>query len=142
MPRTAKNVLVVDDDASVRALLQTLLESEGYGVRLAEDGVGALKELRTHLPDAVVLDLRMPGLSGHEVLALIRSDAGAPDLPVVMLTGAEGDGDAWRAWSEGVDYYVTKPFEPADLLRYLDYLLHRDAEAVLDEAAARPLIAG
>ncbi len=109
------SVLVVDDDPSVRAVLTALLEADGLEVRAVEDGHAALRALRLQRPDCVLLDARMPGLSGLDVLALIRSADGGLDLPVVMLTG--DDGAAWDAWTSGVDLFVTKPFEPAELLR-------------------------
>jgi DNA-binding response OmpR family regulator len=63
----------------------------------------------------------MPGLDGHGVLTRIRSNGGR-HLPVVMLTAAADDNEAWRAWTEGVDYFLSKPFEPEELLRFLDFL--------------------
>lgn len=123
MASQTREVLVVDDDTSVVAMLAALLTSEGYRVRTVPDGPSALQALTDRRPDAVVLDVKMPGMSGHQVLAAIRASDGGADLPVVMLTGVDDDRNAWQAWSEGVDYFVGKPFEPADMLRYLDYLM-------------------
>ena len=64
----------------------------------------------------------MPGMSGHEVLAAIRQADGGPGLPVVMLTAAADDAQAWQAWSGGVDYFLAKPFDAGQLLRFLNYL--------------------
>ena len=66
---------------------------------------------------------------GHGVLSRIRSSDGGSDLPVIMLTAAADDAHAWQAWSGGVDYFLAKPFDPSELLRYLDYLF---------DGAARP----
>lgn len=115
-------ILVVDDDASVRTLVRDVLEVEGYAVELAEDGFSALRRIEAARPDCVVLDIMMPGMDGHGVLSRIRSAEGGATLPVVMLTAAADDNQAWQAWSGGVDYFLAKPFDPSELLRYLDYL--------------------
>ncbi|MEX2288913.1 MAG: response regulator transcription factor [Mycobacteriales bacterium] len=115
-------ILVVDDDASVRHLVRDVLEVEGYDVELAEDGFAALRRIEAGRPDCVVLDVMMPGMDGHAVLQRIRAGDGGSALPVVMLTAAADDQQAWQAWSGGVDYFLGKPFDPSELLRYLDYL--------------------
>ena len=117
-----RNILVVDDDASVRSLVRDVLEVEGYEVDVAEDGFAALRRIAARRPDCVVLDVMMPGMDGHAVLQRIRAADGGPGLPVVMLTAAADDDHAWQAWSGGVDYFLAKPFDPSELLRYLDYL--------------------
>jgi CheY-like chemotaxis protein len=116
------SILVVDDDASVRALLRDLLECEGHEVRTAGDGFAALRAVSAARPDCVVLDLMMPGMDGHEVLARVRALDGGASLPVVMLTAAADDAHAWRAWSGGVDLFVGKPFDADALLRSLELL--------------------
>ena len=115
-------ILVVDDDASVRALVRDVLEVEGYEVELADDGFSALRRIEAGRPDAVVLDVMMPGMDGHAVLSRIRGSDGGSALPVIMLTAAADDSHAWQAWSGGVDYFLAKPFDPSELLRYLAYL--------------------
>jgi DNA-binding response OmpR family regulator len=115
-------ILVVDDDPSIRALLTDVLEIEGFTVRAAEDGFAALRMVAAEQPDCVVLDVMMPGMDGHAVLQRLRATEGGAALPVVMLTAAADDAQAWQAWSEGVDYFLAKPFDPDELLRYLDYL--------------------
>lgn len=118
-----RKILVVDDDPSVRQLVRDVLEIEGYHVDTVEDGASALLHVAGDRPDCVVLDVMMPGLNGHEVLARLRdADDGREMLPVVMLTAAADDAQAWQAWSGGVDYFLAKPFDANDLLRYLDQL--------------------
>jgi DNA-binding response OmpR family regulator len=120
-----RRILVVDDDPSVRSMVRLVLETEGYVVDVAEDGFAALRALDGLAPDCVVLDVMMPGMDGHAVLGRIRaSDRGM--VPVVMLTAAADDDQAWQAWTEGVDYFLAKPFDASELLRYLDYLFHHD----------------
>lgn len=122
-----RKILVIDDDAAVRNLVRDVLEVEGYEVDVAEDGFAGLRRLEAARPDCVVLDVMMPGIDGHAVLQRIRGGEGGTSLPVVMLTAAADDAQAWQAWSGGVDYFLAKPFDPSELLRYLDYLFAETA---------------
>ncbi len=118
---TAPKILVIDDDPGVRRLVKDVLELEGFEVAVAADGYAGLRQIEQDRPDCVVLDVMMPGLDGHAVLTRIRAGGGR-HLPVVMLTAAADDNQAWQAWTEGVDYFLAKPFEPVELLRYLEQL--------------------
>jgi len=119
MPR----VLVIDDDAATRLLIREVLQGEGYDVVLAGDGYAGLRAVQSARPDCVLLDVVMPGLDGYAVLARIReSDVGGA-LPVVMLTGSGGNTAAWQAWTQGVDYYMAKPFDLEELQHCLAHLL-------------------
>jgi DNA-binding response OmpR family regulator len=129
-------ILVIDDDPTIRLLVTDVLQVEGYEVRTAEDGFAGLRAIEAGRPDCVVLDVMMPGMDGHAVLQRIRAADGGPELPVVMLTAAADDAQAWRAWTEGVDYFLAKPFEPDELLRYLDYLFTRDPTSEPDAVLA------
>jgi len=122
MSHERPSILVVDDDPGVRRLVVDVLETEGYAVRAVEDGFAALRSVQNERPDCIVLDVMLPGMDGHDVLALLRSHELEEHLPVVMLTAAADDEHAWRAWSEGVDYFLAKPFAPDELLRFLHYL--------------------
>ncbi|HEU0132159.1 MAG TPA: response regulator transcription factor [Mycobacteriales bacterium] len=123
-----RRILVVDDDADVRSMVRLVLETEGYAVDVAGDGFAALRAVESLAPDCVVLDVMMPGLDGHAVLHRIRGGARS-SLPVVMLTASADDDCAWQAWTEGVDYFLAKPFDADELLRYLDYLFHAGSRA-------------
>jgi DNA-binding response OmpR family regulator len=118
---TPPKILVIDDDPVICAMVKDVLELEGFEVALAGDGYAGLRAIDADRPDCVVLDVMLPGLDGHGVLTRIRSNGGR-HLPVVMLTAAADDNEAWRAWTEGVDYFLSKPFEPEELLRFLDFL--------------------
>ncbi len=122
-------MLVVDDDLALAEMLGIVLRNEGLEVSHVADGGSALVAFRDTRPDLVLLDVMMPGLDGHEVLARIRAADGGATLPVVMLTAAADDANAWRAWTEGVDYFLSKPFDPDELLRYLHYLFAGAASA-------------
>lgn len=116
-------VLVVDDDLSIQKMLRLNLELEGYAVDSAFDGVQALERLTCARPDLVVLDVMMPLLDGLEVLRRIRENPATADLPVILLTARSSEDDMWQGWQEGVDYYMTKPFDIDELLRSMDRLL-------------------
>ena len=115
-------VLLVDDEPADREYVTGLLEAEGHDVVAAPDGPSALRSITQTRPDCVLLDLMLPGMSGQEVLAEIRRIDGGPCLPVVMLTAAASHDQAWRAWSAGADYFLTKPFDADRLLGIVRYL--------------------
>ncbi|HEV7887499.1 MAG TPA: response regulator transcription factor [Acidimicrobiales bacterium] len=120
-------VLVVDDNPVVRTLAAYALESSGIDVREAADGVEALKILAEADVDCVVLDIMMPGLSGHEVLgALTEAKGGRADArPVVlMLSCKTDDEDIARAFELGAGEYLTKPFDPDELVAAVRALLY------------------
>lgn len=131
MTRAHPSILVVDDDPSVRMLVTDVLETEGYQVHAVEDGFAALAAVARSEPDCVVLDVMMPGLDGHAVLDQIRART-TEHVPVVMLTANCGDEQAWQAWTGGVDYFLSKPFEADELIRYLSYLFAPAPAAVED----------
>jgi CheY-like chemotaxis protein len=122
-------VLVVDDDSAIREYVGDILMFEGHTVRAVADGPSALAAIAEERPDCVLLDVMMPGMSGHEVLAAIRAADGGPGLPVVMLTAAADDAQAWQAWNGGVDYFMAKPFDAEQLITFLGYLFESSADA-------------
>lgn len=116
-------VLVVDDEGPVRALLRDVLEMQGYDVREAVDGPAAVAAVAEERPDAVVLDIMMPGLSGLEVLRGWRAHAGTSTMPVLLLTAANDDETTWAGWTAGANYYLPKPFDPDVLLQWIERIL-------------------
>jgi DNA-binding response OmpR family regulator len=110
-------ILVVDDDSAIRQLVADLLEVDGHEVRVAADGLTAVSTLEGFRPDCVVLDVMMPGLDGYGVLRSIRAQDG-DRVSVIMLTASADAESAARAWADGADYYLAKPFA-ADEVRYL-----------------------
>jgi DNA-binding response OmpR family regulator len=115
-------ILVVDDDPAIRQLLTDVLEMDGHEVRTAVDGLAAVRTLEVLRPDCVVLDVMMPGLDGYDVLRSIRAQDGDP-VPVIMLTAAAEPDTAVRAWTDGVDYFLAKPFKADAVLDLIDTLL-------------------
>jgi DNA-binding response OmpR family regulator len=118
-----RTVLVADDDPDIRAMVALNLELSGYEVTVAEDGGLAVDLAKAHLPDVIVLDVMMPVRDGYSVLRELKSDDRTADIPVVLLTAKASDKDAWDGWQAGATYYMTKPFDPDHLLRFLDYLV-------------------
>jgi len=109
-------VLVVDDDDSVRRFLVTLISTGGYSAVEAADGPGALDRLAGEEIDLVLLDLGIPGMSGLDILQRIRSDPETSQLPVIIVTGADQLDDRVSGLDSGASDYITKPFEPEELL--------------------------
>jgi DNA-binding response OmpR family regulator len=126
-------ILIVDDEADVRLLVRKILELRGYGVREAETGRDALKALFEDRPDAVVLDVTMPGLDGWGTLERIRE---VTDVPVLMLTAQAEEADKVRGLNGGADGYMTKPFGRQELLARVEALLRRTPRTVGDTPAA------
>jgi DNA-binding response OmpR family regulator len=115
-------VLVVEDDGDIADVLRRSLRLEGYDVRVAGDGVGALDEASVFEPDAVVLDLGLPRLDGVEVCRRLRAEG---DVPILMLTARDGVDARVAGLDSGADDYLVKPFERQELLARLRALLRR-----------------
>jgi two-component system response regulator MprA len=121
-------ILVVDDDRAVRESLRRALELQGYEVELASDGAEALERLAADgQPDAVVLDILMPGIDGLEVCRQIRVRGNS--VPVLMLTARDAVGDRVEGLDAGADDYLVKPFALEELLARIRALLRRASRA-------------
>jgi DNA-binding response OmpR family regulator len=116
-------ILVVDDEESVRLLLRDTLELDAYDVIEASTGPAALWEFEQHRPDGVILDIMMPEMSGIDVLREIRAREGGAEVPVILLTAAGDDKTTWDGWSAGASCYLTKPFDPDNLLSWVERML-------------------
>lgn len=110
----AARILVVEDEASMRAGLEYALAKEGYDVQCVADGEAALEAVARRAPDLVLLDVMLPKRSGFEVLAKLRTDR--PELAVILLTAKAQEIDKVHGFDLGADDYVTKPFSLAELL--------------------------
>ncbi|MBN1937216.1 MAG: GAF domain-containing protein [Anaerolineae bacterium] len=118
-----KTVLVVDDEEGMRELLQYILSDAGYRTLVAADGPGALNLARVHKPDLIVLDIMMPGLSGLDVISMLKQDETTRHIPVVIYSVVA---DPVRAAQLGVEACLSKPVEIEVLLSTLNRLLHRE----------------
>jgi two-component system alkaline phosphatase synthesis response regulator PhoP/two-component system response regulator VicR len=133
-----KRILVVEDDSAVARLLQVNLEAAGYEVAWAADGREALARVAGELPDLIVLDVMMPVMDGFEVLRRLKGDLDTADVPVVMLTAKADEQSIFEGWAEGVHCYLTKPFDPGDLLLFIGRLMATEDEAA-DGGSGLPL---
>lgn len=111
-----KKVLIADDKATSRELIRTVLETAGYAITEAADGLEAVRAAREVRPDLIVLDLHMPGLDGFGVLAELRGDRQFEKTPIMALTASAMQGDRERALAAGFSSYVSKPI-PLTALR-------------------------
>ena len=122
----AAYILVVDDDRDIAQVIRVTLESKAFEVEVAYDGKQALASAKKRKPDAIVLDLMMPKMSGIQVLNALRAENNTKDIPVLMLTAAtkysEKPDEYWKD-KVGVDDYVSKPFEPMELLQRIENLI-------------------
>jgi two-component system, OmpR family, response regulator PrrA len=125
MSEPTADLLVVEDDADVRASLERGLRLSGFAVRSAQDGPGALRAVHERVPDAVVLDLGLPGMDGVAVVSALR--AMDHDVPVCVLSARDSVDDRVVGLEAGADDYVVKPFALAELVARLKALLRRGA---------------
>ena len=112
----ARHVLVVDDEGTIRRIVQINLTRAGYRVSVAEDGIQAIELARQEKPDLIVLDVMMPRMDGFEALQRLKSDPETQKIPVIMLTARSQDADFFEGERRGADLYLTKPFSPGSLL--------------------------
>ena len=113
MPST---VLVVDDDPVILKLLEVNFDMEGFDVLIAHDGEEGIEVARRERPDIIVSDIMMPKASGIELVAELKGDPATSDIPIVLLSAKAQNADVRTGLDAGADDYVTKPFEPLDLV--------------------------
>ena len=118
-----KRILIVEDKASSRELLRTVLENQGYTVHEAADGEEALRKARADLPDLILLDLQMPVRSGYEVLKELRGERRFASIPIVAVTASAMQGDREKALAAGFNGYLTKPLPLNNLRSEIQRLL-------------------
>lgn len=127
-----ERILVVEDDRAVQKALRRLFESEGYAVESAFDGAAGLGAFRATTPSAVVLDLRLPKMSGQDVCRQIKDRA--PTLPIIVLSATSDVVDKVLLLEMGADDYVTKPFSPRELLARVRAAVRRSSRPVSETA--------
>lgn len=137
MTEPSPDLLVVDDDADVRASLERGLRLSGFAVRSAQDGPGALRAVHERVPDAVVLDLGLPGMDGVAVVSALR--AMDHDVPVCVLSARDTVDDRVVGLEAGADDYMVKPFALTELVARLRALLRRGARPAAESTAGPAL---
>lgn len=128
-------VLVVDDDAAIRTVVRWQLDDAGFRVVEAEDGPSALRRIQDDRPTLVVLDLSLPGLGGLDVLRSVRGGhTGRSDVPIIVLSGRNGETDRIVGLDLGADDYLVKPFSPGELAARVRSVLRRSCADQVGEA--------
>ena len=123
MAPPAKRVLICDDDPVILRLLEVNLQLEGYDVLLAHDGAEAVEIARTQSPDLVILDIMMPKLDGYQTCERLKAEDTTKDIPVIFLSAKAQQSDIDKGKGFGVTDYLTKPFDPNDLIEVVERTL-------------------
>ncbi|MFP4474481.1 MAG: response regulator [Desulfatibacillaceae bacterium] len=123
-----EHILVVDDEEDILELVRYNLVKEGYQVSLAASGEQALKLARAGVPDLMVLDLMLPGVSGLDVCRLLKQDPKTGGMPIIMLTAKGEESDIVTGLEIGADDYITKPFSPRVLIARTRAILRRRSQ--------------
>jgi len=112
-----KRILLADDEEDIKTVVKMLLESHGYEVATAFDGLDTLDKAKTEKPDLILLDIMMPVLNGFEVCKRLKEDQETADIPIIMLSAAAHADSVEKGLSAGAKDYIIKPFEPETLLQ-------------------------
>jgi len=123
-----KNILVVEDEIDIRELICHHLKKEGFRPLATPDGETAYAEVQKRLPDAIILDLMLPGMQGLELCRILRGKDRTSKVPILILTAREEEIDKLVGFEMGADDYITKPFSPRELIARLRAVLRRSGE--------------
>lgn len=123
-------VLVIDDESIVGTVLRYAFLAEGHQIVVADGGREGIELARSESPDAIVLDLMMPVVSGHDVLVVLREDDAMRHVPILVLTAVAMSREREQSLSEGADMVMTKPFDPREVAQAVDALMAPDESAV------------
>jgi DNA-binding NarL/FixJ family response regulator len=121
----SKRLLIVDDEPNLLRAVAACLKTEGYEVNTARSGREALLQLAEAVPDLLVSDIRMPGMDGYQLARQLRGSPRTALVPIVFLTAKDETADRIEGFRAGVDAYLTKPFEPGELIAVVDGILSR-----------------
>jgi two-component system, OmpR family, response regulator ResD len=130
-------ILVIEDEKEIQDLIRYNLEKAGYRVSVAKDGDKGLEQLFATRPDAVVLDLMLPGATGLDILKEARAETSMQDLPILVLTARTTEMDKLVGFEHGADDYLTKPFSPRELVSRVRAILRRTSLQVTESDPAR-----
>jgi len=132
------SLVVVDDDSISRQMIENILIANGYEVRGAENALEALDLVHTRKPNAILLDVVMPQMSGIELLAKLKADAATADIPIILVTSKGQDEDLLCGYRYGADYYIIKPFTARQLVYGVRLVLGEEA-GVAGESVPGPV---
>jgi DNA-binding response OmpR family regulator len=131
-------VLVIDDEAVIGAVLRYAFLDKGHDTLVADGGRTGIDAARSEHPDAIVLDLMMPEVTGHEVLEILRDDEATKDVPILVLTAVTMAAERNQCMAEGADMVMTKPFDPREVATVVDGLLNVNASTFSLTSSAGP----
>lgn len=120
---TNKKILIVEDDQHIRKLFNILVRKDGIDIDEAVEGNEALEKLHANRYDLVILDIMMPNVDGFSILKDMRERPETAQVPVIVVTAKTEDKDLMKGYSLGANYYITKPFEPQDLIHSIELIL-------------------
>ena len=129
----SKKILAVDDEKHILRLVQINLEKAGYEVATGSNGQEAIERTRSFSPDLIVMDVMMPIMDGFEALKTLKADPKTADIPVIMLTAKAQDADVFHGWQSGADLYLTKPFNPLELLTFVKRIFDTQTQARVED---------
>lgn len=119
----AAKILIVEDERAIAENLQALLAAKGYVVILADDGADGIAKARLEKPDVMLLDIMLPKMGGFDVCKILKADPAMKKTKIIMITGLGRMGDVEKAFQNGADDYIIKPFDTARLFKKLDKAL-------------------
>jgi CheY-like chemotaxis protein len=119
----SKKILIADDEEDVKIVIQLILESKGYEIATAFDGLDAIDKARSEKPDLILLDIMMPIIDGFEVCRTLKADPATKHIPIVLISAAAQSESKRKGMAAGAADYIVKPFEPEHLNRVLDGIL-------------------
>jgi twitching motility two-component system response regulator PilG len=140
-PRSKATILVVDDSPTIRKLVSMTLESRGYCVVVACDGVDGLAKMQEGIPDLILSDISMPRLDGYQFCKVVKSNKETKHIPVIMLSGNDGLFDKVRGKMAGSANYITKPFEPNHLVKEIERFVRTEKPSSPAAAPKQPATA-
>lgn len=128
------NILVVEDEPAIQELIAASLQLAGHQVLRADDAEAACALVREAIPDAILLDWMLPGMSGVQLARRLRADERTRDVPIILLTARSEESDKVAGLEAGADDYVTKPFSPRELMARIKAVLRRRAPQMTEDA--------
>ena len=127
----APNILIVEDQLLLAAMMAEVIATAGYATRIAGDGRHALAEVQANPPDLLVLDVQMPEIDGFELATMLKADPATATIPIIMVSAQDGRGARMIGLESGAEDYLAKPVDPAELLAKIrNLLLLRDRAAL------------
>lgn len=128
----ARKILAVDDEKHIVRLVQINLQKEGYDVVTASNGQEALERVAEDKPELIIMDVMMPEMDGFSALEKLKGDPATADIPIIMLTAKAQDADVFQGWKSGADLYLTKPFNPHELLTFVKRIFQSQVQSADD----------